>query len=62
VPSDEDPELEYIVFQLIGGTLDRLREDAIAMGESHDHEVHRQLKTKTWQEVFDRVERLKASA
>lgn len=55
---DNDPELEYIVSQLIIGTLDRLLEPGIAMGEPADQVRDHQLKKRVWQEVIDRIEHL----
>lgn len=58
-PPEDDSDLEYIVFQLVGGTLDRLLERGITMETSDEQAMSRQLKMNTWQELIERVEQLR---
>ena len=57
-PPDGDPELEYIVFQLVGGDLDVLREVSISMSTPDEQAAQRKLKELVWQELVVRIERL----
>ena len=57
-PSDHDPDLEYIAFQLVGGGLDVLREDGIALLPIGEQERDRQRKVAIWNELIERVDQL----
>jgi hypothetical protein len=57
-PPDNDADLEYIAFQLLGGELDVLQEDSIAKGNPSQQVADRQRKAKLWTELINRIEQL----
>jgi hypothetical protein len=59
-PPDGDSDLEYIVFQLVGGSLDVLREDGIATLPATEQIRDRKLKEAAWQELLSCIEQLSA--
>ncbi len=61
IPTEDDSELDYIVFQLVGSDLDTNREQSIRSIEqrSNPRASHwRQFKENKWQELIERTERL----
>ena len=54
-----DPELDYIVFQLVGSDLDTNREETLNRRREHgDEEKWRKFKADKWRELIERVEQL----
>lgn len=58
-PPDGDPELEYIVNQLVGGELDVLSEAGISMSGPDEQSSQRKRKELVWREVIAHVESLR---
>lgn len=58
-PPENDPDLDYIVFQLAGGNLDVLQENVLDMQDNlKDKAKDRKLKANVWKELIERVETL----
>ncbi len=56
---ENDSDLDYIIFQLVGGELDVNTEEAIAMsGTPADQAQRRESKANTWRELIEQVEQL----
>lgn len=58
-PPEDDPALEYIVFQLAGGYLDVMQENVLAMNKNPDDRAkYQKFKAEVWKELIYRIEAL----